>query len=132
MEASVPTTPTASAPPGGASKVPDPDLVPAATSAWIIATFFARISGRCTKPHGPDLLSQLPELLFLAVSAYFGSGPARRTGPAHLRRGAPKMVALCPAKFRRGTRTCQTSWRSFHMAATGCHGTSSNGTSAKG
>jgi len=54
-------------------ELPDPDAVPAATSAWIAAMFFDRVYRRCATPDGPDLPSQLPELMFLAVSAYFGT-----------------------------------------------------------
>jgi hypothetical protein len=55
------------------SELEDPDSVPAATSSWIAAMFFDRVYRRCTAPEGPDLPSQLPELLFLAISAYFGT-----------------------------------------------------------
>lgn len=51
----------------------NPDRVPEVTSAWIAAMFFDRVYRRCTVPDGPDLPSQLPELMFLAVSAYFGT-----------------------------------------------------------
>lgn len=51
----------------------DPDSVPEGTSSWIVALFFNRIYRRCVAPAGPDLPSQLPELLFLAISAYFGT-----------------------------------------------------------
>lgn len=54
-------------------ELPDPDGVPKITSAWIAAMFFDRVYRRCTAPDGPDLPSQLPELMFLAVSAYFGT-----------------------------------------------------------
>ena len=54
-------------------ELPDPEEVPAATSAWIAAMFFDRVYRRCAAPDGPDLPSQLPELMFLAVSAYFGT-----------------------------------------------------------
>jgi hypothetical protein len=54
-------------------ELPDPDSVPRVTSAWIVAMFFDRVYRRCTMPDGPDLPSQLPELMFLAVSAYFGT-----------------------------------------------------------
>lgn len=50
----------------------DPASVPAATASWIAAMFFNRVYRRCVDPEGPDLPSQLPELLFLAISAYFG------------------------------------------------------------
>jgi hypothetical protein len=50
----------------------EPDSVPAATGSWIAAAFFNRVYQRCVKPDGPDLPSQLPELMFLAISAYFG------------------------------------------------------------
>lgn len=52
----------------------DPESVPEATSSWIVAIFFDRVYRRCAVPEGPDLPSQLPELLFLAISAYFGTG----------------------------------------------------------
>jgi hypothetical protein len=54
-------------------ELPDPDAVPAITGAWIAAMFFDRVYRRCATPDGPDLPSQLPELMFLAVSAYFGT-----------------------------------------------------------
>ncbi|HKF82212.1 MAG TPA: hypothetical protein VKB23_04545 [Solirubrobacterales bacterium] len=54
-------------------ELPDPDRVPKVTSAWIAAMFFDRVYRRCATPDGPDLPSQLPELMFLAVSAYFGT-----------------------------------------------------------
>jgi hypothetical protein len=55
------------------AELSEPELVPEATSGWIVAIFFARVHRRCTRPDGPDLPSQLPELMFLAVSAYFGT-----------------------------------------------------------
>jgi len=55
------------------AELPEPELVPPATSSWIVAMFFDRIYRRCTQPEGPDLYSQLPELMFLATSAYFGT-----------------------------------------------------------
>ncbi len=51
----------------------DPAAVPEATAAWIVAIFFDRIYRRCVSDRGPDLTSQLPELMFLAISAYFGT-----------------------------------------------------------
>lgn len=51
----------------------DPGSVPPATAGWIVGIFFARIYGRCTGAGGPDLRTQLPELLFLGISAYFGT-----------------------------------------------------------
>jgi hypothetical protein len=50
----------------------DPSAIPAATSSWIAGIFFDRVYRRCTTPDGPDLPSQVPELMFLAISAYFG------------------------------------------------------------
>lgn len=55
------------------NELPEPELIPQATSSWIVAMFFDRIYRRCTQPEGPDLPSQLPELMFLATSAYFGT-----------------------------------------------------------
>lgn len=54
-------------------ELPDPDAVPASTGAWIVAMFFDRVYRRCTGSEGVDLSSELPELMFLAVSAYFGT-----------------------------------------------------------
>lgn len=51
----------------------DPASVPEATALWIVAIFFDRVYRRCVSPVGPDLPSQLPELMFLAISAYLGT-----------------------------------------------------------
>lgn len=51
----------------------DPAAVPEVTAQWILSIFFHRLHGRLSTAAGPDLLSQLPELMFLAVSAYFGT-----------------------------------------------------------
>lgn len=51
----------------------DPDSVPPATAAWIVGVFFDKIYRRCTGASTLDLRTQLPELLFLGVSAYFGT-----------------------------------------------------------
>ena len=50
-----------------------PQAVPAITSRWIVSIFFDRIYRRFASPSGPDLISQLPELMFLSVSALFGT-----------------------------------------------------------
>jgi len=50
-----------------------PEAVPPSTAPWVVAMFFDRIYRRCTIEDGPDLPSQLPELLFLGISAYFGT-----------------------------------------------------------
>jgi hypothetical protein len=50
-----------------------PETVPSSTAPWVVAMFFDRIYRRCTVEDGPDLPSQLPELLFLGISAYFGT-----------------------------------------------------------
>ncbi len=47
--------------------------VPPATAHWIVSIFFDRIYKRCATGAGPDLRSQLPQLLFLANTAYFGT-----------------------------------------------------------
>jgi hypothetical protein len=54
-------------------ELPDSARVPEATSSWIVALFFARVHRRCIDPAGQDLPSQLPELKFLTISAYFGT-----------------------------------------------------------
>ena len=51
----------------------DPAAVPEATAPWIAGIFFDRIYRRCGSEDAPDLPSQLPELMFLAISAYFGT-----------------------------------------------------------
>lgn len=55
-----------------------PEEVPSATAPWVIALFFDRIYRRCTSPEGPDLPAQLPELLFLGISSYFGADAGLR------------------------------------------------------
>jgi AcrR family transcriptional regulator len=55
------------------AELEDPDAVPEATASWIAGVFFDRIYRRCGSAAGPDLHSQLPELLFLTISAYFGT-----------------------------------------------------------
>jgi len=54
-------------------ELPDPDAVPAITGAWIVAMFFDRVYRACIRSEGPALRVELPELTFLAVSAYFGT-----------------------------------------------------------
>lgn len=54
-------------------EVEDPVAIPAATAGWVVGVFFDRIYRRFTNEHGPDLAAQLPELMFLTVSAYFGT-----------------------------------------------------------
>jgi AcrR family transcriptional regulator len=54
-------------------ELPDPDRIPEATAGWIVAIFFDRVYRRCAGFGIPDLPSQLPELMFLAISAYFGT-----------------------------------------------------------
>ncbi len=54
-------------------ELPDPGQVAAATADWIVAIFFDRIYRRSGGESGTPLPDQLPELLFLAVSAYFGT-----------------------------------------------------------
>lgn len=60
------------------SELPDPDSVPAVTSGWIVGIFFDRVYRRCTDATARDLPSQLPELMFLAISAYFGTEAGSR------------------------------------------------------
>lgn len=52
----------------------EPDAIPASTAQWIVGIFFDRVYRRCAGDgSGADLISQLPELMFLAISAYFGT-----------------------------------------------------------
>jgi hypothetical protein len=55
------------------AELEDPDTVSEATASWVVGVFFDRVYRRCATGAGPDLPSQLPELMFLAVSAYFGT-----------------------------------------------------------
>jgi hypothetical protein len=55
------------------AELEDPDSVPETTASWIAGVFFDRIYRRCNSDREPDLPSQLPELLFLTISAYFGT-----------------------------------------------------------
>jgi len=58
----------------------DPDSVPPATAAWIVGVFFGQVYRRCSGRSPTDLRAQLPELLFLGISAYFGT----EIGRAHV------------------------------------------------
>jgi AcrR family transcriptional regulator len=60
----------------------EPEAVPAITSRWIVSIFFDRIYRHFASADGPDLISQLPELMFLSVSVYFGT----EAGLAELKR----------------------------------------------
>ncbi|HSS33355.1 MAG TPA: hypothetical protein VLL27_08770 [Solirubrobacterales bacterium] len=52
----------------------DPEVVPPATARWIVGIFFDRIYRYCaTGAASGELRSQLPELRFLAISAYLGT-----------------------------------------------------------
>jgi hypothetical protein len=55
------------------AELADPDSVPEATAGWILGLFFDRIYRRVVLAAEPDLPSQLPDLLYLGVSAYFGA-----------------------------------------------------------
>lgn len=56
------------------SELDDPELIPPSTGSWIVAIFFDRIYRRCSRgDEARDLPSQLPDLTFLAISAYFGT-----------------------------------------------------------
>lgn len=55
-----------------------PEAIPSATAPWVLGIFFDRIYRRCTAEGEPDLPSQLPELLFLGISAYFGADAGLR------------------------------------------------------
>lgn len=50
-----------------------PESIPSSTAPWVVGMFFDRIYRRCTIEDAADLPSQLPELLFLGISAYFGT-----------------------------------------------------------
>lgn len=55
------------------AELENPGSVSETTASWIAGVFFDRIYRRCNSDREPDLPSQLPELLFLTVSAYFGT-----------------------------------------------------------
>jgi AcrR family transcriptional regulator len=50
----------------------DSESVLEGTAGWIVAIFFSRVYRFCVNGGGPSLSSQLPELKFLAISAYLG------------------------------------------------------------
>jgi hypothetical protein len=54
-------------------EVEEADHVPPATAPWIISTFFDRIYRCLTGCSATSLQAQLPELMFLSTSAYFGT-----------------------------------------------------------
>jgi AcrR family transcriptional regulator len=58
---------------GAREQLENPEAVPPATAPWVVSVFFDRIYRRFVSDPGPDLVSQLPELMFIAVSSYFGT-----------------------------------------------------------
>lgn len=58
---------------GAREELDDSAVVPEATAGWVLGIFFDRIYRRCATGAEPDLPTQVPELLFLAVSAYYGT-----------------------------------------------------------
>jgi hypothetical protein len=58
---------------GAREQLENPAGVPPATAPWVVGVFFDRIYRRFVSDPGPDLASQLPELMFIAVSCYFGT-----------------------------------------------------------
>lgn len=59
-------------------EIPEPDQVPAVTAQWILAIFFDCIYRHLAGDAGGRLEDQLPELMFLAISPYFGTEAGRR------------------------------------------------------
>jgi hypothetical protein len=55
------------------AELEEPERVPPATAPWVVAIFFDRIYRHLTNESGDRLAIQLPELRFLAVSAFFGT-----------------------------------------------------------
>jgi AcrR family transcriptional regulator len=51
----------------------EPAAPPAATAAWVIGIFFDRAYRCLSTGHQAELASQLPQLMFLAVSSYLGA-----------------------------------------------------------
>lgn len=54
------------------AQLDDPPSIPPATSAWVTGMFFDRVYRCLSTERGADLAAQIPELMFLAVSSYFG------------------------------------------------------------
>ena len=57
---------------GAYSQLDDPTSIPPATSAWVTGMFFDRVYRCLSTERGADLAAQIPQLMFLAVSSYFG------------------------------------------------------------
>ncbi len=55
----------------------DPQRVPEITAAWVVGIFFDRIFRALAAGREGELAAQLPELMFLAVSAYLGTDAGR-------------------------------------------------------
>ena len=55
------------------AELSEPETVPQVTASWITAIFFDRIYRRFAGSGDSDLRSELPELMFLAISVYFGT-----------------------------------------------------------
>jgi AcrR family transcriptional regulator len=57
---------------GAYDELDDPTSIPPATSAWVTGMLFDRVYRCLSTERGADLATQIPQLMFLAVSSYFG------------------------------------------------------------
>lgn len=51
----------------------EPSAVPQITAGWVVAIFFDRVYRSLLGAAGSDLAAELPELMYLAISSYFGT-----------------------------------------------------------
>lgn len=58
---------------GARAELEEPERIPTATAPWIVAIFFDRVYRHLVNQAQEPLDRHLPELLFLAISAYFGT-----------------------------------------------------------
>jgi AcrR family transcriptional regulator len=63
----------------------NPDAIPAATAGWVIGIFYDRVYQYLSSGKEAELLGQVPQLMFLAVSPYYGTD----AGLAELRTPPP-------------------------------------------
>lgn len=62
----------------GREVAPDPGAIPAYTAEGVVGSITQVVVRNMGKPGGGDLLSQVPEMMYLAVKPYLGEEAARR------------------------------------------------------
>jgi AcrR family transcriptional regulator len=62
----------------GRAVAPDPEAVPAYTAEGVVGSITQVVVRNMSKPYSGDLLSQVPEMMYLAVRPYLGEEAGRK------------------------------------------------------